>query len=190
MSNYQLLRARDRTAQPWKNGGGVMWDVAIFPARATTETFAWRLSIAEISASRPFSVFPGVTRHFALLAGDGVTLSIAGRPPVHMTQNDPAVEFSGDIETTATLHGGSVLALNLMVRTGYIGALTHYDPATTAPAQCSAPVELILLAGAAGLTLKDRTTLSVYDALRYQSTSAPGLGHSLDGHWLATIRQA
>lgn len=189
MSNYQLLRARDRIAQPWKNGGGVMWDVAIYPEGATTETFAWRLSIAKISASRPFSLFPGVTRHFALLAGDGITLSIAGRPPVHITQKAPAVEFSGDDGTTATLHGAQVLALNLMVRTGHIGTLTHYNPATSAPALSSAPVESILLAGAAGLTLEDRSILSAHDALRYQSASAPGLAGSPDGHWLATIRQ-
>ena len=50
---------------PWKNGGGSTTEIAIAPLGATVDKFDWRISLATIANSGPFSVFPGVDRTLA-----------------------------------------------------------------------------------------------------------------------------
>jgi environmental stress-induced protein Ves len=61
-------------AQPWKNGGGQTRELVCQPAGASLQDFDWRISVATIAASGPFSSYPGVDRSITLLAGDGVLL--------------------------------------------------------------------------------------------------------------------
>src|SRR4029453_18819910 len=78
--SLRLLRAADRVAIPWKNGGGITHDVAL--SGAGPDDFAWRVSIADIERPGPFSSYPGIDRSFVpvhgkvrLTRGDGpVTL--------------------------------------------------------------------------------------------------------------------
>ena len=63
----QILYARDRVVSPWKNGGGTTTEVAAFPPGAPLENFGWRVSIAQVARSGPFSLFPGIDRTLALL---------------------------------------------------------------------------------------------------------------------------
>ena len=49
-------------AAPWKNGGGCTTEIAIAPPGASLDAFEWRISLATIAASGPFSAFPGVDR--------------------------------------------------------------------------------------------------------------------------------
>ncbi len=73
----RLLAATDRIARPWKNGGGVTFDVLSFPEGSTLETFAWRISIAEAAdgrsrASRASTARPPSSGEgFRLVLGDG-----------------------------------------------------------------------------------------------------------------------
>lgn len=55
--NARLLRASDRAARPWKNGGGVTHDIAVSPEDADDGDFLWRASVATIAA-------PGLSRFF------------------------------------------------------------------------------------------------------------------------------
>ena len=112
----QILRAADRGAVPWKNGGGVTRDVAASPPGATLDTFDWRISIAEIAASGPFSRFPGIDRRLAVLDGK-VALIVEGRGAVNARPEGeghrvprvrPAVH--------ANLVGGPSMDLNIMTR--------------------------------------------------------------------------
>ncbi|HEY3949962.1 HutD family protein, partial [Phenylobacterium sp.] len=50
-----LLRAADRAPQPWKNGGGLTWPVAVSPEGAGLDGFDWRLSLALVESGGPFS---------------------------------------------------------------------------------------------------------------------------------------
>lgn len=161
-----LLLAADRPAKPWKNGAGVMWDIAIYPNDADTADFAWRFSVAEIALSRPFSLFPGVTRHFAVLDGAGVDLAFGNGTRVRMAPAASALCFSGDEAIDATLIDGPVFALNLMLRAPELeGRLTRGVPMA---AEHNRPHTRILIAGATGasLALADETiTLARFDAL-------------------------
>ncbi|WP_035845339.1 HutD/Ves family protein [Kitasatospora azatica] len=101
------LPAAERTAVPWRNGGGVTREVA--------SADLWRVSLAEIATDGPFSVFPGLWRVLTVVAGPGVELTVADAPPVTVEPLRPFA-FPGDAPTSARLLGGPVTALNLMTR--------------------------------------------------------------------------
>ena len=113
----RLLKAADRAAIPWKNGGGVTRDVIVSPAGATLENFDWRISIAEIASDGPFSTFPGIDRQLAVLHGK-VALTLDGRPPVTLDPETPALDFPGEAAVASQLVDGPSMDLNVMTRRG------------------------------------------------------------------------
>lgn len=119
----RILRAGERTAVPWKNGGGTTSEVAVYPEGAGFDDFGWRISIADIARGGPFSLFPGIDRTLTLLEG-GVTLSIEGRDPVMLTPDSEPLDFPGDAPTRADLAGGAARDLNVMTRRGAFTART------------------------------------------------------------------
>lgn len=102
--------------QPWKNGGGSTLDIASGPPGATVHSFDWRLSLANIAHSGPFSHFPGVERTLALVDGAGFTLDIDGTRHVLLDIDDSTIAFAGEAAVAATLHGGPTLDFNVMTR--------------------------------------------------------------------------
>ena len=102
---------------PWKNGGGTTREIISSPRGATLGTFVWRVSIADVSTSGPFSVFEGVDRVLVLLEGNGVELSGADGRVVHRLDT-PLVPFifSGDDEITSSLLAGPSVDFNVMTR--------------------------------------------------------------------------
>ena len=73
-----ILRAAERRAVPWKNGGGLTREVAAHPPQSDLGNFDWRVSLAEVRRGGPFSSFPGIDRHMAVISGR-LELSISGR---------------------------------------------------------------------------------------------------------------
>lgn len=111
----RILRAKDRVAVPWKNGGGTTREVFVFPPGAGFNDFGWRISIAQVDRSGPFSVFPDIDRHLAMLKGR-VALKIAGRAPLELTPSALSVSFPGDVPAEADVIEGPATDLNLMAR--------------------------------------------------------------------------
>jgi uncharacterized protein len=70
LTGIVVLPAFARRPRPWKNGGGLTYDVAAYPPGGDLDSFDWRVSIAHVEKDGPFSVFAGVTRTLALLEGD------------------------------------------------------------------------------------------------------------------------
>ena len=62
-------------------------EIAVFPADAGLEDFAWRLSMATVASDGPFSSFAGVDRTLAVLEGEGIVLSVEGRPEESVTRH-------------------------------------------------------------------------------------------------------
>jgi environmental stress-induced protein Ves len=114
----RLLAATDRLARPWKNGGGVTFDVLSFPEESSLETFAWRISIAEVASDGPFSLFPGIDRSTAILRGEGFRLAFGDGRMEELRLDAPALAYPGDVATDCTLLGGPVRDLNVMTRRG------------------------------------------------------------------------
>lgn len=101
---------------PWKNGGGSTTEIAIAPAGASFDKFDWRISLATIASSGPFSTFAGVDRTLALVSGPGVVLDIGDEGRFNLSEDDPIVEFSGDTQVIATLIGAPTTDFNVMTR--------------------------------------------------------------------------
>lgn len=105
---------------PWKNGGGWTTLIAVWPESAGDDDFGWRLSIAEIERSQPYSIFPGVDRRQLLLSGPGLLLSNSGERHLLAKPYD-AAGFSGDTALMCE-PAGPCRVLNLMTRRGTVNA--------------------------------------------------------------------
>ena len=113
----RLIRRNDLTARPWKNGGGVTWQIASDPEAAGLEDFDWRISMAEVASDGPFSAFPGVDRTLTLLDGAGIVLDFAG-VPVRLDPGAPPLSFPGEALVAGRPLAGPILDLNVMTRRG------------------------------------------------------------------------
>jgi environmental stress-induced protein Ves len=112
----RVLRAADRVAVPWKNGGGLTREVMVSPPGAGFEAFDWRVSIAEVRDAGPFSVFAGIDRVLTILEGR-MLLAFADRH-VEMDADSAPFAFAGDVACHGTPIAGPVTDLNVMTRRG------------------------------------------------------------------------
>lgn len=110
----KLVRCDAVEPQPWRNGGGLTRELLAWPSR---DDWSLRLSVADIRADGPFSVFPGVDRWFAVLEGAGVMLALPeGRCCVEA--GDAPLAFRGEAAPDCGLRDGATRDLNLMLRRG------------------------------------------------------------------------
>jgi uncharacterized protein len=100
---------------PWRNGGGITYEVASSPTDAGLADFDWRISIAEVEAGGPFSSFPGVDRTIVLIDGEWMALTVDGRR--HRFGLREPFSFDGESETMCEVAGPS-RDLNVMTRRG------------------------------------------------------------------------
>ncbi|MBZ9844562.1 HutD family protein [Mesorhizobium sp. CA5] len=114
----KILRAADYRVMPWKNGGGTTTEIAVSPDGAGLEDFDWRVSMARVETSGPFSSFAGIDRTLSVLEGEGIILDIAGQAPARLTTASAPLAFPGDVPTGAALIGGPITDLNVMTRRG------------------------------------------------------------------------
>lgn len=127
-----LINFEDLRTTPWKNGGGVTREIACFPQHASFDDFAWRISIADVSQSGPFSVLPGIDRIIALLDGDGMQLRFDdGRQHALSTPLVP-FRFRGEDRVQAELMGAASRDFNLMLRRDMVdGSLAVFREVAT-----------------------------------------------------------
>ncbi|MER5274447.1 HutD family protein [Streptomyces sp. NPDC002809] len=111
---FRILRAAGRTPVAWRNGGGTTREIVASPG-ATADGFDWRVSLADVAADGPFSVFPGVDRTLTVVEGAGMDLMVGGE---HHIVDEPywPHDFPGDLETDGRLLAGPVVNLNVMYR--------------------------------------------------------------------------
>ena len=109
-----VVRVDDVAPVPWRNGGGLTRELLAWPA---AQDWAIRISVADIIASGPFSVFPGVERWFAVLSGDAVRLDTAGAATQVLDASWTALHrFSGDAATQCSALGAGTRDFNVMLR--------------------------------------------------------------------------
>ncbi|MEV6977787.1 HutD family protein [Kitasatospora sp. NPDC093806] len=165
----QFLRAAERPAMAWRNGGGVTREVAGYPAGSGLDDFAWRVSLADVAAAGPFSAFPRVDRVITLVEGPGMALTVDGDEQVVDAPFRPFA-FSGDAATDCRLLGGPLVDFNVMTRRGRAAAnLVLADAPRTVDVPAGATVLLVCLAGTAAV---DGAALARYDAALLPSPGA------------------
>ncbi len=110
--NGAYITERDFVRQPWENGGGFTTQPAV---QEEGERWLWRLSLAAVAQSGPFSGFPGYERTIVLVEGEGMALLVDDAPPAILRAPDRPFVFDGGAKTVCRLLGGPVKDLNLMV---------------------------------------------------------------------------
>jgi environmental stress-induced protein Ves len=114
----RILRADSYRSMPWKNGGGETTEIAVWPENASLDDFGWRVSMARVDRSGPFSMFPGVDRTLSILEGEGLRLAVEGHAAVDLTGAVEPYAFPADEPTESNLIGAAVTDLNVMTRRG------------------------------------------------------------------------
>ena len=111
----RLITFDSLVATPWKNGGGVTRQIACSPPDADLASFDWRISTAEVAQDGAFSRFDGIDRRLYILAGEGLDLRF-GAGDVRTLRTGEHTDFAGEAAVIASLIGGPVTDLNIMVR--------------------------------------------------------------------------
>ena len=93
----EILHFNDLPKQPWKNGGGVTWEIAADEEQPP----AWRISVALIDRSGPFSDYRGYDRTIVAVDGGSVELDVNGAP-VTLAQGEPFA-FPGEAKVTCAV---------------------------------------------------------------------------------------
>ncbi len=106
----KIVQLQDTAAQPWKNGGGITHHLLAWPSAAA---WALRISLAEVARSGPFSAYPGISRWFTVVQGDGVLLRFADHA-CRLTIDSAPLHFDGAAVPACELLDGPTLDLNLM----------------------------------------------------------------------------
>jgi environmental stress-induced protein Ves len=109
----KIIRMASLAATPWKNGGGVTHELIRVPPG--DGPFRWRMSVAHIDASGPFSDFAGFNRTMILLRGAGVRLTFDGDQCKELRGVGDMAQFDGACATQCELLKGSCADLNLIV---------------------------------------------------------------------------
>lgn len=181
----RLLKAADRAAVPWKNGGGVTHDVIVSPAGATLDTFDWRISIAEIAADGPFSRFPGIDRKLAVLKGK-VSLTVEGGTPTVLDPDTDPLDFHGESAVEGKLVGGPSMDLNVMTRRGrFMSRLSRYS--YTQP-KIKTPTNVIIALNSLTITSGNRLiAMTALDALLIEGSASMTIGPKGADYYLIEI---
>jgi environmental stress-induced protein Ves len=108
-----IIRKASFTATPWKNGGGITHEAIRVPAAG--DPFRWRVSVAQIDASGPFSEFAAYDRKMVLLQGEGMELRFADGVKQTLREVGQWIRFDGAVAAHCELLGGPCVDLNLMI---------------------------------------------------------------------------
>lgn len=167
--SIRIQRFGEHRQMPWKNGLGITREVISRSASDGSGGFDWRISLATVGASGPFSIFAGIDRTIAVLQGDGMQLTVDGRREPPLLVGSPPFDFSGDAEVQADCLGGETLDLNVMSRRGrFIHRMTKI---VVSDAQT-----LSVTADTVAVVFRDEAVITI-DSLR----SEVGLGDVLVG---------
>ena len=118
--NSQVIRATDYRRERWRNQLG--WTREILRL-GNPESWALRLSIAEIEQDAAFSAFPGIDRELALLHGNGMRLRF-GDPDSSVSNSDSGARDVGDGNTNGSSRDRSCQLLPPYQRVRFAGEET------------------------------------------------------------------
>jgi len=164
------LTPADYKRMPWKNGQGSTTELLAEPREK--DGFKWRLSIAEVGQSGPFSDFSGYDRLITLIEGAGMVLTFDGKIERRIDRPYEPVPFDGGWPTECTLLRGPLRDFNLMVARDW-GSVAMSILRPEAGEACeirTTPVTLLhIFDGAAALQIGDsRVALAPGDTLHLE----------------------
>ena len=176
------LGPADYRAMPWKNGGGSTTELLIHPPGATLEGgFLWRLSMADVAASGPFSAFPGVDRTLLLISGNGMELDHGEHGRQRLAGPLEPVAFSGDWTTQGRLLDGPCRDFNVLSVRGKVRhkvEVLHFDRQPVALPEAGTLVAFCVRDQVAvdGEDLKAMDLIVLDEPGRHEACSSTGAG--------------
>ncbi|OWY39074.1 histidine utilization protein HutD [Xenophilus sp. AP218F] len=185
----QRISAADFRRMPWANGGGVTLELLRWPHPSRPDTFALRLSVADVEHGGPFSQFPGVDRWLGLLDGVGMALRRETGQEAHLAEPGQTLAFCGEEGITCRLLGGAVRDFNLMLARDWAegGLQRLVCPAGSALIEPAADLTLLYLQ--TGRWLLGEETLAEPCLLLLESEAASLLAQDDGVAWLCRVRR-
>ncbi|MCW7536748.1 HutD family protein [Aquabacterium sp. A7-Y] len=114
---FELFDLNEIPKVPWKNGAGLMRQIAVEPRGAGYESLDWHLAWAETTKNSPFSSFPGIDRSIVLLRGAGLRLTfLEDMTTVHFNDPKTPVFFKGEAKLHAEPIDGPTENLSILLR--------------------------------------------------------------------------
>jgi len=178
------LTPADYKTMPWKNGGGTTTEL-MAEGHGAAEGYDWRLSIASVAQSGPFSDFSGYDRSIMLVEGKGFTLAFAEAGTHHLVRSFEPLRFDGAWQTNCTLIDGPVKDFNLIARKNVHAVL---DVLRVTDAETLAPSRTTVLHLFRGQVAVANRNLVAGDSLRIDDASAAVELTALRPSILAAIR--
>jgi environmental stress-induced protein Ves len=126
-SSVRVVRVEDVVATRWPNGGGWTREIHRQLSAQHPRQPVWRLSMATIDTTGPFSVLPEVRRCLLLASDTSLRLSIDGN--VYTLGYTDSVAFDGGAAVEVVDVSGESRVLNLMTYGGVGGHLEVSRPA-------------------------------------------------------------
>ena len=151
MSGAGLLRAADRVASRWANGGGITREVVAWPDPGDWQ---WRISLAEVAESGPFSILSDVDRTIVLVSQGRLALDF-GTHAIELSRWVP-FDFRGEAPVFGRIGGTATEDLNVMTRRGHFTSVVRVF-SSSAEMFVVAGVErvVVLLAGSGRVQMGD-----------------------------------
>ena len=106
----EVFKADQYTKMLWKNGAGYTLEIA---RNVGDADFDWRISMADVTTSGPFSLFPNKQRIISVLNGQGMVLHVDDLPANKLNQGD-IFAFHGESQVQSELVDGAIRDLNLI----------------------------------------------------------------------------
>ncbi|WP_116473793.1 HutD/Ves family protein [Zobellella maritima] len=110
----RILGPADFTDMPWKNGGGVTRELYRVAGPEGGDEFDFRISMAKVGQSGPFSRYPDIDRVLMLVEGGGFRLSIDDKEPVRLNRPFEPISFAGEQAIHCDLLASTCLDFNVM----------------------------------------------------------------------------
>ena len=146
----RIIRKDAFARSAWKNGGGVTYEAIRVPPGG--EPFSWRVSVAHIEKSGPFSDFAGYERRMMLLQGRGLDLTFGDGRRSELREMGDWVAFDGAGSPHCDLLDGPCIDLNLMTSQS-LRAAARLEQLQGSLAVGAAPGQTILIFSLAGALL-------------------------------------
>jgi environmental stress-induced protein Ves len=169
----QILRRDAFTPSVWKNGGGRTHEVFRVPAAG--DPFRWRLSLAEVERSGPFSDFSGYQRLLTLLDG-AFALRFSNGESHRLAGVGDLLRFDGALGVECELASRASTDLNLIVSNAIAGVRARVVSLTAPLAVHLVPgATLAIFAVAGALTVTREVSAGASGASGATgATGAPG----------------
>ena len=172
ISTYRLLKADQRAVVPWKNGGGTTTELAQGLARASDQEWSWRISLADVEQSGPFSIFAGIDRITCVVEGDGMDLRHDDGSLIALEPNQP-VAYDGGTTVVGVLRKTPIRNFNVMVDRRFLRAtvtIVQGPNALSVQTERGKTLFIYMLQGQCSVTPANRSadTLSTFESLIVQ----------------------